>query len=132
MTKHSLSLFPMVILPSETQEVTVQKIFDEELKRLRTDYVDYYLMHMFTDVSEWENLKALGIEDWIRDRKADGSIRNIGFSFHGNSDIFIKLLDVYDWETIMKEAALQSRALLFCCAWCDTCVALLTRNVSLA
>lgn len=78
----------------------VQKIFDEELKRLRTDYVDYYLMHMFTDVSEWENLKALGIEDWIRDRKADGSIRNIGFSFHGNSDIFIKLLDVYDWDFV--------------------------------
>ncbi len=78
----------------------VDKTFAEELKRLRTDYVDYYLMHMFTDVNEWENLKTMGIEEWIRDRKAEGSIRNIGFSFHGNSDIFLKLLDVYDWDFV--------------------------------
>ena len=78
----------------------IDKTFAEELKRLRTDYVDYYLMHMFTDVNEWENLKSMGIEDWIRDRKAEGSIRNIGFSFHGNSDIFLKLLDVYDWDFV--------------------------------
>ena len=78
----------------------IDKTFAEELKRLRTDYVDYYLMHMFTDLNEWENLKAMGIEDWIRDRKAEGSIRNIGFSFHGNSDIFLKLLDVYDWDFV--------------------------------
>jgi predicted aldo/keto reductase-like oxidoreductase len=76
----------------------IQKTFDEELKRLRTDYIDYYLMHMLTDLAEWEKLKSLGIEDWIRDRKADGSIRNIGFSYHGDSDMFIKLLDAYDWD----------------------------------
>ena len=78
----------------------IDKTFAEELKRLRTDYVDYYLMHMFTDLNEWENLKSMGIEDWIRDRKSEGSIRNIGFSFHGNSDIFLKLLDVYDWDFV--------------------------------
>ncbi len=77
---------------------SIQKTFDEELKRLRTDYIDYYLMHMLTDLAEWEKLKSLGIEDWIRDRKADGSIRNIGFSYHGDSDMFIKLLDAYDWD----------------------------------
>ena len=76
----------------------IQKTFDEELKRLRTDYIDYYLMHMLTDLAEWEKLKGLGIEEWIRDRKADGSIRNIGFSYHGDSDMFIKLLDAYDWD----------------------------------
>lgn len=78
----------------------IEKTFDEELKRLRTDYVDYYLMHMFTDTAEWEKLKGLGIEDWIQARKADGSIRNIGFSYHGDSDMFIKLLDVYDWDFV--------------------------------
>ena len=58
----------------------IDKIFQEELSRLRTDRIDYYLMHMFTDFAEWENLKRLGIEDWIKARKAEGSIRNIGFS----------------------------------------------------
>lgn len=76
----------------------IEKTFAEELSRLRTDHVDYYLMHMFTDYSEWEKLKALGIEQWIADRKADGSIRNIGFSYHGNTDNFIKILNAYDWD----------------------------------
>ena len=76
------------------------KTFDEELRRLRTDYVDYYLMHMFTDLAEWEKLKGLGIEEWIQERKAEGSIRNIGFSYHGDSDMFIKLLDAYDWDFV--------------------------------
>ena len=39
----------------------VDKTFNEELARLRTDYIDYYLMHMFTDIAEWEHLKTLGI-----------------------------------------------------------------------
>ncbi len=79
-------------------EKAIEKTFREELSRLRTDHVDYYLMHMFTDYSEWENLQRLGIEDWIAARKADGSIRNIGFSYHGDSDMFRKILDAYDWD----------------------------------
>ena len=74
------------------------RIFAEELSRLRTDRVDYYLMHMFTDYAEWENLKSLGIGDWIAARKAEGSVRNIGFSFHGNTEMFLKILDAYDWD----------------------------------
>ena len=76
----------------------VEKTFKEELSRLRTDYVDYYLMHMFTDISEWEKLKGLGIEKWIVDHKADGSIKNIGFSYHGDTDMFLKILNAYDWD----------------------------------
>ena len=76
----------------------IEKTFAEELSRLRTDHVDYYLMHMFTDFSEWERLKALGIEEWIAARKADGSIRQIGFSYHGDTDMFLKILDAYDWD----------------------------------
>ena len=76
----------------------VEKTFREELKRLRTDHIDYYLMHMFTDLREWENLKAMGIEDWIAERKAEGSIRNLGFSYHGDSEEFLRILDAYDWD----------------------------------
>ena len=76
----------------------IEKTFAEELARLRTDHVDYYLMHMFTDPGDWERLRGLGIEQWIADRKADGSIRNIGFSFHGGTDAFLKILDAYDWD----------------------------------
>ena len=73
-----------------------EKYFQEELKRLRTDHVDYYLMHMLTDVKTWERLKALGIDDWIREKKESGAIRQVGFSYHGNSDMFCQLIDAYD------------------------------------
>ena len=76
----------------------VEKTFKEELKRLQTDYIDYYLMHMFTDIHEWENLKHIGIEDWIAGHLADGSIRNIGFSYHGDPDMFLKILNAYNWD----------------------------------
>ena len=76
----------------------VDRIFNEELSRLQTDHVDYYLMHMFTDISEWERLKSYGMEDWIAARKADGSIRQIGFSYHGDTEMFLQILDAYDWD----------------------------------
>lgn len=76
----------------------IEKLFQEELRRLRTDYVDYYLMHMLTDVKTWNRLKELGIEEWIQDKKASGEIRQVGFSYHGNSDMFCQLLDAYDWD----------------------------------
>ncbi|MCQ2080182.1 MAG: aldo/keto reductase [Lachnospiraceae bacterium] len=79
-------------------EAAIDKTFNEELKRLKTDYVDYYLMHMFTDIKEWENLKALNIEQWIKRHKEDGSIKNIGFSYHGDTKMFLEILNAYDWD----------------------------------
>ena len=76
----------------------LDKYFNEELSRLRTDYVDYYLMHHLTDVAMWEKLKAVGILKWIEEKKASGQIRNIGFSYHGNTENFLTILDDYDWD----------------------------------
>lgn len=78
-----------------------EKYFQEELKRLKTDHVDYYLMHMLTDVKSWERLKDLGIADWIQEKKQSGAIKQIGFSYHGNSDMFCQLIDSYDWDFCM-------------------------------
>ena len=78
--------------------VGIEKLFTEELKRLRTDHVDYYLMHMLNDVETWERLKALGIEDWIAEKKKGGAIGQIGFSYHGNTEMFCKIVDAYDWD----------------------------------
>lgn len=77
---------------------SLDKYFEEQLKRLKTTYIDYYLMHMITDVAAWEKLKRIGIEEWILKKKQEGKIKNIGFSFHGNSDMFLKVLDAYDWD----------------------------------
>ena len=77
------------------------KIFNAELERLKTNYIDYYFMHMLTDISTWNRLLDLGVEKWINEKKAEGKIRNVGFSYHGGKSEFIKLVDAYDWEFCM-------------------------------
>ena len=79
----------------------LERIFCEQLRRLRTDYIDFYLMHMLTDVDTWEKLLAHGIGEWIDEKKKNGAIRQIGFSYHGNTDTFCSLIDAYDWDFCM-------------------------------
>lgn len=79
-------------------ENSMETFFSEELKRLRTDHVDYYLMHMLSDIATWNRLKALGIIEWLEEKKKSGAIRQVGFSYHGNSDMFCQLVDAYDWD----------------------------------
>lgn len=86
---------PHYLIRNEQQ---LEKYFNEHLQRLKTNYIDYYLMHMLMDVPTWERLKGLGIEKWIEEKKASGAIKQIGFSYHGNSDMFCQLVDAYDWD----------------------------------
>jgi len=75
--------------------------FNQSLQRLKTDYVDYYLMHMITDMNLWEKLKGWGVEKWIAEKKKEGRIRHAGFSFHGGYDEFAKVVADYDWEACL-------------------------------
>lgn len=87
-------------LPPQLMRSTeiLDKLFYEQLKRLRTDHIDFYLMHMMADIKVWERLKSIGIEKWIDDKKKSGEIRQVGFSYHGKSDMFCKIVDAYDWD----------------------------------
>ena len=76
----------------------LDRIFNEQLARLKTDYIDYYLIHMLSDIASWERLRGLGIEEWIEKKKKSGKIRQIGFSFHGSANAFREVLDAYSWE----------------------------------
>ncbi|MBR1989361.1 MAG: aldo/keto reductase [Firmicutes bacterium] len=76
----------------------LEKLFNEQLRRLRTDYIDYYLMHMLTDTATWQRLVDMGIIEWLKEKQASGKIRQVGFSYHGNSDMFCSLADAYDWD----------------------------------
>lgn len=76
------------------------KFFDLERKRLQTDYIDYYLMHNITSYKQWETLESNGIKDWIKNKKENGEIKQIGFSYHGSLHEFPKMLDAYDWDFV--------------------------------
>jgi len=77
------------------------KFFNEQLQRLKTDYVDYYFLHSISDFAQWETFRKLGIEQWIAEKKRTGQIRQIGFSYHGTCDDFLKILGSYAWEFCM-------------------------------
>lgn len=80
------------------KEDDIERYFREQLERLQTDHVEYYLMHMLNDIAAWKRLQSLKITEWIANKKAQGQIQNIGFSFHGNTDNFLKILEAYDWD----------------------------------
>jgi predicted aldo/keto reductase-like oxidoreductase len=73
-------------------------LFREQLEKLQTDYIDYYLIHNICDTHSWERLCALNIKKWIKEKKESGQIKNIGFSFHGIHNEFLELLNIYDWD----------------------------------
>jgi len=76
----------------------LEKMFQTQLKRLRTDHIDYYLMHMPADTATWQRLVDMGILDWLAEKQKSGQIRQVGFSYHGNSDMFCKLIDAHTWD----------------------------------
>ena len=77
------------------------KYFNEQLRRLQTDYIDYYLLHNLPDFSRWDALRKMGIEQWVTEKKKTGQIRHIGFSYHGVCEEFLKILDSFAWEFCM-------------------------------
>ncbi len=76
----------------------LDRYFAEQCRRLRTDHIDFYLMHMLTDIAAWHKLEALGVREWIAAKKAAGQIGAIGFSFHGGTAMFLQLLEAYPWD----------------------------------
>ncbi len=79
------------------------QMFNTQLERLQTDYIDYYFMHMLTNVDEWKRVCDIGILDFINEKKKSGQIKNIGFSYHGGLQEFKDLVDAYDWDFCMLQ-----------------------------
>jgi predicted aldo/keto reductase-like oxidoreductase len=90
---------PLIMLkPSREKKIDFDKFLNQSLERLKTDYIDYYLMHMITDTGQWKKFKDAGIESWLEQKKKAGLIKHIGFSYHGSGSEFLKIIDEYDWE----------------------------------
>ncbi len=81
-----------------TKQEQIEKYFATQLKRLDTNYIDFYLMHALSSFKDWDKLKKFGILEFIEQKKASGEIHNIGFSFHGKSEEFIKIIEDYEWD----------------------------------
>ncbi len=75
-----------------------EKMFATQLERLKTDHIDFYLIHGLHG-DQWERLKnEYNILEFLAEKRRTGAIRHMGFSFHDSYEAFVKLLDDYDWE----------------------------------
>jgi hypothetical protein len=74
----------------------MDRYLDEQLARLATDHIDFYLLHGLGRET-WENLSRLGVLEFLDRARADGRIRYPAFSFHDSFPVFKEIVDAYEW-----------------------------------
>ena len=84
-----------VWMVKETSDV--RKYFEEQLRRLQTDHVDFYLLHALNK-ERWEDIKRLDMIHEVEKLREEGKIRHIGFSFHDEYPVFEEILTYRDWD----------------------------------
>lgn len=93
---------------NQTREKSIE-MFENSLKELQTDYIDYYLLHMIGGSGMEEFRRRFiynGILDWLLEQREKGRIRHLGFSYHGDVSVYDYLLannDKYRWDFAMIE-----------------------------
>lgn len=75
-----------------------KKIFETQCTKLKTNYIDYYLLHMLSDKASLDRMVSVGVMEWLEQLKSDGKIKNIGFSFHGSKEEFEQIVIAYPWD----------------------------------
>ena len=75
----------------------MQKVFDEQLKNLRVDYFDYYLLHALGR-GNFDKCLDFGAYEFLSEMKEQGKIRKLGFSFHDTPEVLQEIVDTYEWD----------------------------------
>lgn len=79
------------------EEADFDRMLNEQLEKLQTDYVDFYLLHALNK-DRWNTVEDCHLLKKMKEAKDDGRIRFAGFSFHDDLETFKKIVDSYDWE----------------------------------
>lgn len=75
----------------------VDRIFGEQLTKLQTDHVDFYLMHAMNK-ERWDAMRKLGVVERLEQIKAEGRIKYLGFSFHDSYEAFEEIINAREWD----------------------------------
>lgn len=74
-----------------------KRIFEDQLSRLQTDYIDFYLLHA-VNKERWDVMVKLGVVEYCEQLKKEGRIRYLGFSFHDSYEAFEEILNAREWD----------------------------------
>ncbi len=69
------------------------KIFNEQLERCGVDYFDYYLLHSIEDGNNYDTYVKYDCFNWGVQKRAEGKIKHLGFSYHGTPELLVKIVD---------------------------------------
>lgn len=75
----------------------IRAIFEEQLEKLQTDYIDFYLMHA-VGKERWDKMLEIGCIGELEKLKAEGKIKYLGFSFHDSYEVFEEVINHRDWD----------------------------------
>ena len=75
----------------------VDRIFNEQLKKCKTEYFDFYLLHRLTS-HNFEHSKKVGVYEYLAKKKEEGYINHLGFSFHDTKNVLKKIISEYEWD----------------------------------
>ncbi len=75
----------------------VDRIFNLQLKKLQTNYFDFYLMHALS-TENFEKSQQFGVYEYLLQKKKEGAIRHLGFSFHDKPEVLEKICSTYEWD----------------------------------
>ena len=95
--RHSFYLATKLPCWNVKEKEDVMKLFEEQLGKLQTDYIDFYLMHALNKDS-FHRMAEMGVVEILEGLKAEGRIRYLGFSFHDGYEAFEEILNYRDWD----------------------------------
>jgi uncharacterized protein len=102
--KHRKNIFLATKLPTWNVQKTedFERLFEEQLKKLDTDSIDFYLVHGLGAAS-WAKMNELGVLKFLDNLRSSGRIRFAGFSFHDEIKVFKNIVDAYDWSMCLVQ-----------------------------
>ena len=95
----------MPVWMAKTEE-GVKRVFEEQLERTKAGHFDFYLMHSL-GWGNWDFAKKIHALEFLLEKKKEGRIRHLGFSFHDKPEAMDPILDAYDWEFAMIQLNYQ-------------------------
>ena len=75
----------------------VERIFNEQLKKCKVDYFDFYLLHAL-NAGTWKKAKRFKVYEFLKKKKEEGKIRHLGFSFHDTPKVLQEIAQAYPWD----------------------------------